>query len=157
MVSLKSTSPFYGTLRCGIISTDRKLAVRNGGYCLKYLFEYIVDSFSLLENPLDDYVVMAIIGIIAYGVAYSLVGKLYNYDIIDGRGAGHILHWIIRLIVFVIIFYLAATAIRIYNWFVALPNYKWWIIGLAMGGSIVIYGLCKVHSYRKRVLQEQVK
>lgn len=157
MVSLKSTSPFYSTVKCGIISTDKNLAVRNGGYCLKYLFEYIVDSFSLLENPLDDYVVMAIIGIIAYGVAYSLVGKLYNYDIIDGRGAGHILHWIIRLIVFVIIFYLVATAIRIYNWFVALPNYKWWIIGLAMGGSIVAYSLRKVHSYRKRVLQEQVK
>lgn len=49
---------------------------------------------------------------------------------------------------------LVATAIRIYNWFVELPNYKWWIIGLAMGGSIVTYGLCKAHTYRKRVLKE---
>lgn len=120
--------------------------VSNGGYCLKYLFEYIVDSFSLLENPLDDYVIMAIIGIIAYGIAYSLVGKLYSYDIIDGRGVGRIVHWMIRLIVFVIIFYLVATTIRIYNWFVELPNYKWWVIGLAMGGSIVAYGFYKVNA-----------
>lgn len=116
-----------------------------------------MDSFSLLENPLDDYVIMAIIGIVAYGIAYSLVGKLYHYDIIDGRGVGQIMHWIIRLVVFVIIFYLVATAIRIYNWFVALSKYKWWIIGLAMGGSIVTYGLCKVYSYKKRVLKEQMK
>lgn len=122
---------------------------------MKYLFEYITDSFSLLENPLDDYVVMAIIGIIAYGIAYGLVGRLYNYDIIDGRGAGHILHWIIRLIVFVIIFYLAATAIRIYNWFMDLPSYKWWIIGLVIGVSIFIYGLYKFHLLRKRDLNEQ--
>lgn len=124
---------------------------------MKYLFEYIVDSFSLLENPLDDYVIMAIIGTIAYGIAYSLVGKLYNYDIIDGRGAGHVLHWIIRLIVFVIIFYLVATAIRIYNWFMELPNYKWWIIGFVIAGSIVTYCLCKFHMFKKRALQEQMK
>ena len=43
-VSLKSTSPFYGTVKCGIISADKNLAVRNGGCCLKYLFEYIVFS-----------------------------------------------------------------------------------------------------------------
>lgn len=122
---------------------------------MKYLFEYITDSFSLLENPLDDYVVMAIIGIIAYGIAYGLVGRLYNYDIIDGRGAGHILHWIIRLIVFVIIFYLAATAIRIYNWFMDLPSYKWWIIGLVIGVSICICGLYKFHLLRKRKLNER--
>ena len=122
---------------------------------MKYLFEYITDSFSLLENPLDDYVVMAIIGIIAYGIAYGLVGRLYNYDIIDGRGAGHILHWIIRLIVFVIIFYLAATAIRIYNWFMDLPSYKWWIIGLVIGASIFICGLYKFHLRRKRELNER--
>lgn len=122
---------------------------------MKYLFEYITDSFSLLENPLDNYVVMTIIGIIAYGIAYGLVGRLYNYDIIDGRGAGHILHWIIRLIVFAIIFYLAATAIRIYNWFMDLPSYKWWITGLVIGVSIFIYGLYKFHLPRKRDLNEQ--
>lgn len=123
---------------------------------MKFLFEYIVDSFSLLENPLDDYVVMAIIGIISYAIAYGLVGKLYNYHMIDGRGAGHILHWIIRLIVFVIIFYLAATTIRIYNWFIALPNYKWWIIGFAIAGVTVTYSLCKYLLYR-RSLQKQMK
>lgn len=122
---------------------------------MKYLFEYITDSFSLLENPLDDYLVMSIIGIVACAIAYGLVGRLYNYDIIDGRGAGHVFHWIIRLFVFVIIFYLVATAIRIYNWFMELPSYKWWIIGFVIGVSIFIYGLYKFHLFRNRDLKEQ--
>lgn len=122
---------------------------------MKYLFEYLTDSFSLLESPLDDYVVMTIIGIIAYSIAYGLVGRLYKDDVIDSRGAGHVLHWIIRLIVFVIIFYLAATAIRIHNWFMNLPSYKWWIIGLVIGVAIFICGLYKFHLLRKRDLNEQ--
>lgn len=108
-----------------------------------------MDSFSLLENPLGDYVAMVIIGIIAYGIAYGLVGRLYNYDIIDGRDAGHVLHWIIRLIVLVIIFYLAAIDIGIYNWFMELPSYKWWIIGFVIGVSIFIYGVYKFYLFRK--------
>lgn len=33
---------------------------------MKFLFEYLTDSFSLLDNPIDDYVIMAVIGVIAY-------------------------------------------------------------------------------------------
>lgn len=104
---------------------------------MKYAFEYLTDSFSLLNNPIDDYVAMAIIGFIAYVIAYNLVGKLYSYDWIDGRRAGHILHWIIRLVVFVVIFYSAATVIRLYNWFHSLPDYKWLIIGISVGTIII--------------------
>ena len=120
---------------------------------MKYLFEYITDSFSLFDNPLNNYVAMAIIGVIAYRIAYNLVGRLYIFDIIDGRVAGHILHWSIRLIVFAIIFYLVATTIRIYDWFTELPSYKWWIIGFVIGVSIFIYGLHKFHLFRRRDLK----
>ena len=121
---------------------------------MKYLFEYIADSFSLFENPLNNYVAMAIIGVIAYRIAYSLVGRLYILDIIDGRVAGHILHGSIRLIVFTIFFCLVATAIRIYNWFMELPIYKRWIIGFVIGVSIFVYGLHKFHLFRRRNLTE---
>ncbi len=119
---------------------------------MKILFEYLIDSFSLLENPLDDYVIMAIIGVIAYLIAYSLVGKLYSYDLIDGRGAGHFLHWIIRFIVFVVIFYAAAIPIRVYTWFHGLPDYKWMIIaGTVVGVVALIIGVRIILNRRERV------
>lgn len=117
---------------------------------MKFLFEYITDSFSLLDNPFNDYYIMAIIGVIAYIIAFSLVGKLYRYDIIDGRGAGHFLHWIIRLFVFAIIFYATAAVIRVYSWFHGLPEYKWWIIGLSVTVVIAVYFICLIKNRNKR-------
>lgn len=105
---------------------------------MKFLFEYITNSFTLIDNPLDDYVLMAIIGGVSFAIAYMLVGKLYGNKVISGRGIGHILHWVIRLIVFVVVFYIAAAMIRVYTWFAALPDYKWWIIGFIIG--IVVIG-----------------
>ena len=111
---------------------------------MKLLFEYITSSFSLLEDPIKNYIVLAIIGSIAFPIAYGVVGKLYRFGLIYGREAGHVLHWIIRLIVFIAIFYVVAMIIRIYNWFHSLPDYKWWIVGsiislLIIGGCIIRY------------------
>ena len=53
-----------------------------------------MDSFSLLENPILDCIVLAIIGEIALRVAFEWVGDLYRMGTIDGSYAGHILHWI---------------------------------------------------------------
>lgn len=105
---------------------------------MKVLFEYITGSYTLFNNLLHNYVAMFIIGCISYSIAYRAVGKLYRCDVIDGYGAGHILHWFIRLIVFSVIFILATTVLRIWNWFHGLPVYKWWIIGSVVGISIII-------------------
>ena len=95
---------------------------------LKIAFEYLTDSYSLLENPTDNYIIMAGVGFIAYLIAYNIVGWFYGTDMITGSGAGHVLHWFIRFIVFVIIYYVAATAIRIYMWIIEIPKYVWLIV-----------------------------
>lgn len=95
---------------------------------LKLAFEYLTDSYSLLESPIDNCIIMAVVGSVAYVIAYNIVGWFYHTDMIDGRAAGHILHWIIRFIAFVAIYYAVATAIRIYNWIVGVPVYVWWIV-----------------------------
>lgn len=115
---------------------------------MKLLFEYITSSFALFEEPIKNYIVTAIIGAIALSVAYSLVGKLYRFGLIYGREAGRVLHWIIRLVVFVAIFYVFATVIRIYNWFNSLPDYKWGIIGCIIG-VIIIAGCLIKYLYNK--------
>ena len=117
---------------------------------MKYLFNYLVDSFSLFDNVIYDWFVIGCICIISRYVAYSFVGRLYRNNSINGRGAGHILHWIIRFVVFVIIFYLSATIIRIYKWVLQTPNYKWWIwvCGLGVFGSA--FAIYLIWQRRKR-------
>ena len=107
---------------------------------LKILFQYLTDSYALLENPVGNYIIMGVVGGIAFLVAYSIVGWFYDEDLISGSSAGSILPWIIRFIVFVVIYYVIATIIRLYKWVVGLPNYVWWIaltvvIAIVVGGS----------------------
>lgn len=116
---------------------------------MKYIFEYLTDSFSLLDNPLDDWVIITIIGVIAYKIAYRSVGDLFRFDLIDGREAGHVLHWIIRLIVFIFIFGITTVVIRINHWFNGLPDYKWWVIGVAIVFLIVGKYVVKYILYKK--------
>ena len=106
---------------------------------LKILFQYLTDSYALLENPVDNYIIMGVVGGIAFLVAYSIVGWFYDEDLISGSSAGSILHWIIRFIVFVVIYYVIETIIRLYKWVVGLPNDVWWIaltvvIAIVVGG-----------------------
>ncbi|MBO4951460.1 MAG: hypothetical protein J6C99_00940 [Lachnospiraceae bacterium] len=117
---------------------------------MKYLFNYLVDSFSLFDNVIYDYLVMGCIGIISYHVAYSLVGRLYRNNSINSRGAGHILHWTIRFVVFVSIFYMAATIIRIYKWVSQIPNYKWWIWVCGIGVFVSAFAIYLIWQRRKR-------
>ena len=106
---------------------------------MKLIFEYLTNSFSLFDNPVKDYIAMAAIGIMAFRVAYSVVGDFYSLGLISGRESGHVLHWIIRLIVFAVIFYIFATILRIYSWFISLPDYKWWVVGTIV--ALVITGV----------------
>ena len=38
---------------------------------LKVLFRYLTDSYALLENPVDNYIIMGTIGIVAFLIAYK--------------------------------------------------------------------------------------
>lgn len=116
---------------------------------MKLLFNYLTNSFFILENPIYNYVIMGIIGVIAFKVAYSVVGDLYRIGIIEGCESGHVLHWLIRLVVFVIIFYIFATVVRIYKWFTSLPNYKWWVVGSII--VLLILVGCLVKCYLNKV------
>ena len=116
---------------------------------MKFLFAYLTDSFSLLENPILDCIVLAVIGEIAFRLAFDWIGDLYRMGIIDGRIAGHVLHWIFRFIIYTFVFYTAATAIKVHNWFIALPDYKWWIIGGIISTIIVVIASVKILENRR--------
>lgn len=88
----------------------------------KFLFDLITSPLSLFENPFYNYIAMAIIGFIAFIIAFGIVGDL------GLRGeAGSIVHWIIRLFVFVFIWLVCCVAIElitfiINNWIIITIN-----------------------------------
>lgn len=124
---------------------------------LKSAFAYLTDSYSLLENPMDNYILMVVVGFAAYLIAYNAVGWLYHMDMIDGWSAGHILHWTIRLIVFFVIYYAVATVIRIYKWIAGVPMYIWCIVAtIAAIISILFIGM-KFIFYRNVLKKEKEK
>ena len=42
----------------------------------KFFFDLITSPFSLFENPIYDYLAMALIGAIAFAIAYRTIGEL---------------------------------------------------------------------------------
>lgn len=106
------------------------------------IFEYLTDSYSLFDNPIYNYIIMAIVGWVAYLIAYNVVGDLYCLHFIRGREIGSFLHWFIRLIVFVAIYYTVATAILICKWVMGVPTFVWWIVlAVIVGIDILIVGV----------------
>lgn len=85
-----------------------------------FIFDLITSPLSLFENPIHNYIAMALIGAVAFGIAYRAVGEL------GLRGeAGSIAHWIIRFFVFVFIWLFCCIVIKIItfimnNWLVVI-------------------------------------
>ena len=101
----------------------------------KFLFERATDPLGLPINTLYEYIILAVIGAVAYGIAYSKVGDMYHGGLISGRTEGSFFHWLIRLILFVL---LAYGAIQGYYFMIA----NWQIILMIAGGVAGAAMLC---------------
>ena len=97
----------------------------------KFLFERETDPLGLPINAFYEYIILAVIGAVAYGIAYSKVGDMYHGSLISGRTEGSFFHWLIRLILFVGLWLLAYGAIQGYYFVTA----NWQII-LMIAGSV---------------------
>lgn len=97
----------------------------------KFLFERATDPLGLPINAFYEYIILAVIGAVAYGIAYSKVGDMYHGSLISGRTEGSFFHWLIRLILFVGLWLLAYGAIQGYYSVTA----NWQII-LMIAGSV---------------------
>lgn len=66
----------------------------------KLFFELLTEPLGLPIEWYYEYIILAIIGVFSYGIAYSKVGDMYRGGFIDGRTSGSFFHWLIRLIIF---------------------------------------------------------
>lgn len=112
----------------------------------KFIFEYFADSFSLFEDPLNNYIAMTVVGLIAFSIAWNAIGKLYRNNIINSRGIGNFVHWLNRLIVFVVSWCIFTTVVRIINWIMNVPTYVWFCIGGVIENGI---GMINIRYYDK--------
>ena len=69
----------------------------------KFIFDLITEPLGLPIEWYYEWIILLVIGEIAYRVAYDKVGVLYQSGSISGRSAGSFFHWIIRTVVFVAI------------------------------------------------------
>lgn len=97
----------------------------------KLLFERATDPLGLPINPIYEYVILAVIGLVAYGLAYRKVGDMYHGGLISGRTEGSFFHWVIRAFLFVVLWLVAYGAIQGYYFVSA----NWQII-LMIAGSV---------------------
>lgn len=104
----------------------------------KFLFERVTDPLGLPINALYEYIILAVIGAVAYGIAYSKVGDMYHGGLISGRTEGSFCHWLIRLILFVGLWLLTYGAIQGYYFMTA----NWQIILMVAGSAAGAAMLC---------------
>ena len=116
---------------------------------LKPIYEIITGEFILFEDIVGNYIAMGIIGIIAFGVAWKLVGKLYDNQIISGKILGSIIHWTLRLISFVVIFYISVFLVWV------IKNIKM-ILLIALGILACIVGYKILKKLRKDTKYREV-
>ena len=122
---------------------------------LKPIFEIVKGEYILFDNVVYNYITLSLVGIIALKVAWDFVGKLYDYGIIMSKSSGSIIHWTIRLITFIVLFYILSGIIWLTK-FIYLHKTESIII---LSSSVIVIILYKFIQkvYKKDVIKDEVK
>ena len=125
---------------------------------LKPIFEIIKGEYILFDNVIYNYITLSLVGIIALKVAWDFVGKLYDYGIIMSKSSGSIIHWTIRLITFIVLFYILSGIIWLTK-FIYLHKTESIII---LSSSVIVIILYKFiqkvyRNNKKDVIKDEVK
>jgi len=114
---------------------------------LSFLFDRITDPLGLPIAWYWEWIILAIITFAAYAIAFRAVGDLYDGGMISGSASGSVLHWIIRLIVFVVIWAITYFVI----WLAKLIFAHWLLIVSILGGILVAAAIvCLIVRYTRK-------
>lgn len=116
----------------------------------KFMFERLTDPLGLPINPIYEYIILAVIGFIAYITAYDKVGNLYHDGLIDGKTAGSFFHCVIRLVLFIAMWLAVYAIIQAYyfvtvNWQIILM-----IVGSVLGTTLLCIGAVAILRFVKK-------
>lgn len=99
----------------------------------KVIFDFLTEPLGLPIEWYKEYLILAVIGVVAYIIAFRIVGDMYASGTISGSGSGSFFHWLIRLIFFAVIWAITYGVIAAVKWLCA--N---WILALCILGGIVL-------------------
>jgi len=106
----------------------------------KFIFEILTDPLGLPIEWYWEYLILAVISAVAYAVAYRCVGDMYSDGMIDGSTSGSFFHWLIRLILFVILWAVTYGIIAA----VKLLTDNWVLVLSILGGVVAVVGIATV-------------
>lgn len=74
---------------------------------MKIIFDILTDPFTLPINPFWEYLILTVIGLIAFFV---------GWDVSPGGVFGSIIHWIVRFVAFLVIWAITYGLIVLFQW-----------------------------------------
>ena len=105
---------------------------------MRELFSFIVgqltDPLTLPIDPLHEWAILGIIGLIAYATSFRIVGDMYHSRCIDGRFLGSLSHWTIRLLIFSLLWFVVYWSIIIVQWIIA----NWVVLLFSLFGIVLV-------------------
>ena len=96
------------------------------------IFDRITDPLGLPLEAWKEWLILLVIGTVAYHIAFDIVGEMYASGEITTRTGGSFFHWLIRAVVFVIMWAVTYGVIVIARFVAA----HWIIIVSILGGIL---------------------
>lgn len=112
-----------------------------------FIFDKITDPLTLPIEPWKEWIILGVIGVIAYILSFAIVGNMYDSGEISGSLAGRICHWAIRLLIFVPVWFVVYWVIVIGQWIIA---HLFLALTIAVGVIILAVGIWFVVFYKKQ-------
>ena len=117
---------------------------------------HVETFFDLLTDPLGlpiewykEYIILAVVGVVAYALAYRCVGELYDSGSINGRGIGSFLHWLFRLVFFAVMWAITYGTIVVGKWVIA----HWVAVVVTLAVLIILSVSLYVVQLKKRKVE----
>ncbi len=119
----------------------------------KFIFDLLTDPLGLPIEWYWEYIILLVIGAVAYAVAYRCVGDMYSGGMIDGSTSGSFFHWLIRLILFVILWAVTYGIIAAVKWLTD----NWVLVLSILGGVVAAVGIAAVVAIIVRKQKKKVR
>ena len=119
----------------------------------KFIFDILTDPLGLPIEWYWEYLILAVISAVAYMVAYRCVGDMYSGGTLDGSVSGSFFHWLIRLMLFIVLWAITYGIIVAVKW---LTN-NWMLVLCIFGGSVVVVGIVLLITIVLRKYKQKIK
>ena len=91
---------------------------------MKTLFNIITEFIEITGNNVVDGILLSIIGLLSFSIAFGFVGKLFDAIGAYDSDIMSYCHWIVRLFVFLGLSWLCIQVLKLINWAF---SFDWWV------------------------------